>query len=97
MKNFIDGALPPKSVLWQLGKTPASIRFVNDAEELAAQSNSDIDRCLLREAVENIKTGDLVLINFKDPSRFLEEWWEKFNAHLKELKKKENDTINNKV
>lgn len=73
MEKRAYGAMIPDEISWQMGKSPASIRFVNDAEKLMAKSNSDIDRCLLREAVEKIKTGDLVIYNFKKPEDFLKE------------------------
>lgn len=88
MEKRAYGAMIPDEISWQSGKSPASIRFINDAEELMAQSNSDIDRCLLREAIEKIKIGDLVLQNFKRPEDFLEEWHEKFNEYIKKLNEK---------
>ncbi len=81
MEERAYGAKIPDSISWQMGKTPASIRFVNDAEELMSQSNSDINKFLLRGAIEKIKTEELVFLDPKSPEEYLKEWdesWSRF-------------------
>ena len=55
------GFEPPKEFEWEIGKTAASIAFVNDTERFL-ETCHDKDRIeLLREAMRQIKEGKLVL------------------------------------
>jgi hypothetical protein len=66
------GANPPPGVEWQLGKTAASIRFVNDAENFIASGNaSEDDIQLLREAVSAVRSGERVLTQWVNVETFL--------------------------
>jgi len=65
------GALPPPGAQWEIGKTAASISFVNDAERYIANcSNADqADR--LKKAVQEVKEGTKVLDQWLTAEEFL--------------------------
>lgn len=66
------GALPPQDLLWQPGKTAASIRFVNDAQRYVAEGRADaMSAQMLEEAIEAVKTGDRRLQQFLKVEDFL--------------------------
>ncbi|HTM67986.1 MAG TPA: hypothetical protein VL426_01680 [Candidatus Binatia bacterium] len=66
------GALPPPDFAWQMGKTAASIRFVNEAMAIISVCGADDpDRQLLTEAVDAVKRGERVLRRFLDVEVFL--------------------------
>lgn len=55
-------ALPPPGVEWQIGKTAASISFVNDAERYIAKRSNLLDEIKqLKKAIQEIKKGKRVL------------------------------------
>ena len=67
------GALPPPGMEWQIGKTAASIRFVNDTERFL-ETYRDTDKAeLLREAVRQVKNGELELSNWLSPEEYLDQ------------------------
>lgn len=67
------GALPPPGMEWQIGKTAASIRFVNDTERFL-ETCQDTDKAeLLRGVVRRIKNGELVLSNWLSPEEYLDQ------------------------
>lgn len=53
------GALPPPGLEWQMGKTAASITFVNKTEAYIASESHRLSR--LRELVEKVKAGNIVV------------------------------------
>jgi len=65
------GALPPKNMAWQMGKTAGSVAFVSLAEH-AIEHGFLPDREIpnIREKIARVKDGDLVLTDFKDAERF---------------------------
>lgn len=65
------GALPPSGFEWQIGKTAASISFVNDAERyITACSNAD-EIELLKKVVQDVKEGKRVLDQWLTVEEFL--------------------------
>ena len=52
------GAHPPA---WQIGKTAASIRFVNNAEKFLATCQDEEKAQLLLEATRRIRSGEWIL------------------------------------
>jgi len=67
------GALPPPGMEWQIGKTVASIRFVNGTE-VFLETCQDTDKAeLLREAILKVKNGELVLYDWLTPEEYLDQ------------------------
>lgn len=67
-----EGALPPRSFSWQTGKTAASIRFVIDAESYIDQCRgTDVERALLKGAIERVKGGLMVFTTWTSPEELL--------------------------
>lgn len=67
------GALPPPSLEWQLGKTAASILFVNDAEIFISTCQDEKKIELLHAAIKDVKSGQLVLREWLTPEKYLEQ------------------------
>lgn len=66
------GALPPRGQEWTLGKTAATIRFVEDAEELLQSGNlNNNERGLLTDAIAQAKTGTLSFSEWTTPKEYL--------------------------
>ncbi len=59
-----SGALPPKDLEWQVGKTVASINFVNDAEKYLENCGDEPIRMNLEAEIKAIKNGTKVLDKF---------------------------------
>lgn len=55
--NFPLGAVPPPDFAWQVGKTAASISFVNQAQTAMAK---------LAEEIDLVKRGQWVLADYVD-------------------------------
>jgi len=55
------GALLPPGIKWQTGKTAASISFVNSAERFLTTCRDEQKSRLLRESVQKVKDGSLIL------------------------------------
>ena len=69
------GALPPDHLKWQIGKTAASIAFVEEAEgELIHSEISDKDREIINRLILDIKTGQLILDNFQTVYKIVEQF-----------------------
>jgi len=66
------GAVPPQMHNWQIGKTPASIRFVQLSEQYLENGDDDEKAFALREAIADIKSGKLVFDEPTTPEQFLE-------------------------
>lgn len=67
------GALPPSGAEWQLGKTPASIRFVTEAEELKARLEGNPDAIAkLDEVIQEIMAFSRALKKFLDPEKYIQ-------------------------
>lgn len=63
---------PAGTVVWKLGKTAASIRFVNEAENFMASGNaSEDDKQMLREAANAVRSGERVLTSWVTIETFL--------------------------
>ncbi len=67
------GARPPQGAEWQIGKTAASIKFVNDAVRYIETCQNEQDRGKLLGAVEKLKRGEMVLEASLDPEDFLSQ------------------------
>jgi len=57
----IFDALPPPGMEWQIGKTAASISFVNDADRFLATCQDEQQSRVLRDVIQKVKDGSLVL------------------------------------
>lgn len=66
-------ALPPSDLAWQIGKTAASIAFVSNAEYFISNSEDQDKINLLRKAVDQIKSGELVIQNWLSPEQYLDQ------------------------
>lgn len=63
---------PPQDISWHMGKTPNSIRFVQEAEKYISQHTEDIEAIgSLRSMVEKVKQGQIMLFDFLAPVEFL--------------------------
>ena len=67
------GAKPPQDFEWQMGKTAASIRFVGEAADYAALSADSNEAEKLNEAIEKVKSGEVVLTEFLTPQEYLRD------------------------
>jgi len=65
------GALPPPGAQWEIGKTAASISFVNDAERYIAYCDNAVEIERLKKAVEEVKEGRRVLNQWLTAEEFL--------------------------
>jgi hypothetical protein len=65
------GALPPPGVEWQIGKTAASISFVNDAERYIVGCNNADEIERLKKAAQEVKEGKRVLDQWLTVEEFL--------------------------
>ena len=61
---FIGGANPPPGLEWQMGKMPAAIQFVRDAEAYIQQNPHSPRSVVLRSMVADVKTGDMNADNY---------------------------------
>ncbi len=66
------GALPPPGTEWQMGKTAASISFVNDTQRFIVQNPQHQGIKQLQEAIANVKSGTLVLSEWTTAEQYLE-------------------------
>ena len=66
MSNVIHslGALPPPEFTWQIGKTIASIDFVNDVTKFIQENPSHPNVKNLEKLVQQVKEGTMI---FKQP------------------------------
>lgn len=73
------GASPPADKAWQLGKTAATIRFVDDAERALAGGTEmeEREKHVLRTLMQALKDGDAVL---QDPET-VDDWLERLRDH----------------
>lgn len=76
-ENCIGGALPPPGIEWQIGKTEASILYVQNTEAFLeslpqAKFSFDIEaqHQLLRERVAKVKAGVVILGDSHDYERY---------------------------
>lgn len=67
------GAMPPPGLAWQIGKTAASIAFVNSAEAFLETCQDANKVALLRQAIERVKNSSLVLTNWLTPEEYLKQ------------------------
>lgn len=68
----ITGFPPKPDILWQMGKTVASIRFVNEATLYTSVCGDDSsERQMLTEAISAVKRGERVLKQYLDVEVFL--------------------------
>lgn len=67
------GALLPPGMEWQIGKTAASIAFVNETETFLRICEDVHNSELLRAAVEKVKSGELVLEDWLTPQEYLDQ------------------------
>lgn len=65
------GALPPKRSLWKIGKTAASIAFVQEAEAFLEGCADPETRNLLEDEICEIKSGKKDLTDWLTVSDFL--------------------------
>jgi hypothetical protein len=66
------GENPAPGIEWQIGKTAASIRFVNHAENFIASGNATEDDIqLLSEAASAVRSGERVLTEWVEIESFL--------------------------
>lgn len=64
-------ALPPAGFEWQLGKTAASIRFVNEAQRHLEQVDDPIVQTRLRKMIDDLKNGVVSLTQWTTVDEFL--------------------------
>ena len=67
------GALPPPGAAWQVGKTAASISFVNDAEKFLATCQHEKKAQLLLEATRRVRSGEWVLKDWLTAQEYLDQ------------------------
>jgi hypothetical protein len=65
------GALPPEGFEWQIGKTAASILFVNRASGKLSLCNGLEEAQKLLAAIEQVKQGSIHLGRLVSPEDFL--------------------------
>lgn len=65
------GALPPPGAAWQIGKTAASISFVNNAEAFLKTCQEEEKAEILRSAIQKVKDGSLVLQDLLTAEEYL--------------------------
>ena len=65
------GALPPPGMAWQMGKTAASITFVRNAELFLETCQDEEKSRLLREAIQKVKDGSIVLQEWLTAEEYL--------------------------
>ena len=73
------GAFPPPGKEWMIGKTLASVRFVDEAEAALA-TRDDIDereKYVLRTLVQAMKDGQAILQDFES----VDDWLERLRDH----------------
>ena len=65
-------ALPPNDLAWQIGKTAASIKFVNDMEAWIAAHPNEKEEFVweLRQHIKGVKEGKFVFNDFVDVFKF---------------------------
>lgn len=68
----MSGANPPQQSGWQVGKTAASIAFVNEAEAGGPFAMSDREWQLLDAMVKRLKNGSESLTDFQTVSNWLD-------------------------
>ncbi len=78
MSSHGTGALPPRGMEWQMGKTAASILFVKRAEqflealpEAKFAFDVELQHEALREHVAKVKSGEIVLMEHLTPEEFI--------------------------
>lgn len=73
----MSGAMPPPGAEWQIGKSAASIRFVEDAMALIARLDDGKPSFeaarQLSEAIEQVKSGELSFDDWTTPEDYLAE------------------------
>lgn len=67
------GFEPPKEFEWEIGKTATSIAFVNDAERFLETCRDKEKIELLREAIQQIKEGKLILEHWFTPEEYINQ------------------------
>ena len=70
-RNF-KGAHVPSGSQWQMQKTAASIKFVYDAEQFLPGCEDAESVTLLKDGIEKIKSGKLVLSTWTTPQDYIE-------------------------
>jgi len=66
-------ALAPPGLEWQIGKTAASISFVNETNTFLMTCNDSHEAALLRDAVEKVKSGLWILLDWLTPQEYLDQ------------------------
>jgi hypothetical protein len=69
MKKY--GAIPPASAQWQIGKTAASISFVQEAERYIGSCKNRKETARLKKEIRAIKNGTRVLNDWMTVEQFL--------------------------
>lgn len=64
-------ALPPPGLEWQIGKTAASIDFVNSAEVFLQTCQDEKKADSLLKAIQKVKDGSLVLQDWLTAEEYL--------------------------
>ena len=62
------GALPPADQQWTLGKTAASVAFVNEGEQHLFHVSDPVKYTKLRDRIDRVKSGQDVI------EYFIEDW-----------------------
>ncbi len=72
MDQQISRSIPLVADMWRMGKTAASIKFVRDAEAVVAASKDTITVGALTDAINQIKSGELVFNEFANPLSYVQ-------------------------
>lgn len=68
------GARPPPGSEWQMGKTAASISFINNAETFMRICQDARKIEVLREMVQKVKDGELMLQDWLTAEEYLNQY-----------------------
>ena len=68
-----DKLVPPPDLNWQIGKTIASIQFVNDAERFIKDNSQRNEVIMLQEVIQRIKEGKEIFKSFYTPEQYIKE------------------------
>lgn len=68
---FKTGALLPPGLNWQMGKTAASIAFVNESDAYMLSCSDPNSIIALSDAIAKVKSGELVLTEWTSPAEYL--------------------------
>ena len=72
-RRFGLGALPPPGAEWEVGKTAASISFVNDVQKYLVTCQDEKNTQLLLEATRRVRNGEWTLKDWLTAQEYLDQ------------------------